>query len=119
MYGKRCIHRAISDAIKAFGGWDSILHNISGDGRFFRCTYFRAGIIEVATPGGLSENSPVIIIIGLCAILGLIACLIGIGLGIAGVLQKNRKIIFSILGLIFNATILLGVVVLIIVGNLM
>jgi hypothetical protein len=58
----------------------------------------------------MSEESPIAVIIGMFTILGILLCLIGCGFGIAGVCQKGRKKIFSILGIIFNGAILLGVV---------
>ena len=61
-----------------------------------------AGVVEASTPGGMDEESPVAIIIGLgiFAVIGM--SLLGIGLGIAGLLQPDRARIFSILGLSCN-----------------
>ena len=67
-----------------------------------------AGIIEATTPGGIDEESPVEIVLGLGIILGFGLNLVGIGLGIAGVIQKNRKRTFAVLGLVFN----LGIIIL-------
>jgi len=86
---------------------------------FFILLFAGAGFIGVAASGQISETSPVIMMIGLLAIIGLVVCLIGIGLGIGGFFQKNRKRIFSILGLSFNALVFFGVVILIIIGNSM
>ncbi|TCK98405.1 hypothetical protein EDC19_0825 [Natranaerovirga hydrolytica] len=44
----------------------------------------------------------VLLIVGAIMILSLIICLVGLGLGIAGLIQKNRKRVFSILGVVFN-----------------
>jgi hypothetical protein len=38
-----------------------------------------------------------------------VVALVGVGLGIAAVTQKNAKKVFGILGLVFNALILLGI----------
>ena len=75
-----------------------------------------AGIVEASSPGGMDEQSPVAIIIGLgvFAIIGL--SFVGSGLGIAGLFQPNRNRLFSILGLIFNALIIFGLVGLIAIG---
>lgn len=78
-----------------------------------------AGYIQVSTPGGVREDSPITIVIGLVAIGLLILFLTGIILGVVGVFQSNKKKMFSVLGLIFNSLILFGTVAAIIVGNLM
>lgn len=44
------------------------------------------------------------------------ANLVGIGLGIAGVAQGDRKKVFAILGLVFNVLAILGVVGLMLIG---
>lgn len=63
------------------------------------------------------ENQGVIFtIVGLLIFGGIFIHLIGTGLGIAGLVQKNRKKIFSILGLIFNISCILIVLLLILVG---
>ena len=50
------------------------------------------------------------------AFMALIGCfdggILGIALGIAGLLQKNRRKVFSVLGVIFNGLPFLGFVVL-------
>ena len=75
-----------------------------------------AGVLEASTPGGIDEQSPVAIIVGLgiFAIIGL--SFVGSGLGIAGLFQSNRNRVFSILGLIFNTMIIVGLVGLIVIG---
>jgi len=76
-----------------------------------------AGIIEVSTPGGVPEDSPIAMILGLLIILGLFACVVGAGLGIAGVLKDQKKA-WSIVGLILNVSIILVFVGLMILGLL-
>jgi mannose/fructose/N-acetylgalactosamine-specific phosphotransferase system component IID len=86
------------------------------------CVFFLlviAGIMEVSTPGGMDEESPAAVIIGLFIIAALIVTLIGIGFGIAGLIQKNRNKNFSILGVIFNTLITLGVIVIMTIGIFM
>lgn len=66
-----------------------------------------------------TENQEIIFaIIGLVIFVGLFIHLIGIGLGIAGLLQKNRKKVFSILGLIFNISCVMVVILIICIGLL-
>ena len=75
-----------------------------------------AVVIQESTPGGLDEESVGAIILG-GSILGLIFDdLLALGLGIAGLLQKDRKKIFATLGTIFSSVIILLMVMLIIVG---
>ena len=61
-----------------------------------------AGVIKVANPESLHNESIGTALLGLFIIGCLFINLIGIGLGIAGLVQKNRKRIFSILGTIIN-----------------
>lgn len=75
-----------------------------------------AGVLQVTTPGGVDENSAANIIIGLFIIGFLFAALVAIGLGIGGLFQKERKKIFSILGIIFSSVTLLCTVFVIIIG---
>ena len=77
-----------------------------------------AAVIATVTRGDMPDTSPAAVIVGLVAVLGLFGCVVGIGLGIAGMFQKNRKKVFSILGLIINGLIVLGVFALIVVGSL-
>ena len=87
-------------------------------GVYFILVVFVAAVIATVTPGDMPDTSPAAVIIGLFAVLGLIGCVAGIGLGIAGMCQKNRKKVFSILGLIINGLIVLGVLAAAIVGSL-
>lgn len=75
-----------------------------------------AGMIEVSTPGGMDDQSPAAMIIGLgvFAIVGL--CMLGIGLGVAGFFQPHRTRIFCVLGVAFNGLVILGLAGLIVVG---
>jgi hypothetical protein len=47
-------------------------------------------------------------------LLGPIALIVGFCLGIAGCLQKKRKKLFPVLGAMFNAIVLLGIVMLVV-----
>ena len=75
-----------------------------------------AGYVESTTPGGIDENSPKAVMIGL----GIIACIglaiLGAVFGLVGVCSANKKKVFAILGLAFNGLIVLGVVGLMILG---
>ena len=75
-----------------------------------------AGIVEATAPGGIDEESVVAVAVGLSIFLGFGVSLIGIGLAIAGLIQKNRKKIFPILGLVFNLTIIIVVIGIMIIG---
>lgn len=67
-------------------------------------TYFAATM-----EGEMSEESPQAILLGLAIIAGMGLAVIGAGLGIAGIAQPNRNKIFAILGVIFNALVVLAV----------
>ncbi len=75
-----------------------------------------AGIMETASPGGIDEESPAAIILGM-GIIGLIMFdMVAFGLGIAGLFQKHRKKVFAVLGVIFSATAVFGTIGLVIIG---
>lgn len=75
-----------------------------------------AGVLEVSTPGGINEESVEAVVLGLCILAALFGCLVAFGIGIAGLIQKDRKKIFSILGVIFSALSFIITVLLIIIG---
>ncbi len=77
-----------------------------------------AGIIEATTPGGMDEQSMAAIVVGLFILGGLMANMAGVGLGIAGLVQRDRKKVFSTLGLVFNGTAILGIVMLMVIGTM-
>lgn len=66
-----------------------------------------AGVLEVSTPGGMDEESIAAVLIGLFLFAFLGAELVALGLGVGGLIQKDRKKIFAILGVVFSATALL------------
>lgn len=66
-----------------------------------------AGVLEVSTPGGMDEESIAAVLIGLFLFAFLGAELVALGLGIGGLIQKDRKKTFAILGVVFSATALL------------
>lgn len=75
-----------------------------------------AGVIETTTPGGMDENSLTAVIIGLSFFAFLGISLIALGLGIAGLFQKDRKNILAILGTVFAAGTILITILLLVVG---
>ena len=78
-----------------------------------------AGIMESTTPGGIDERSASAIIIGLLIIAMLTLDLVAVGLGAAGILQKERKRLFAVLGTIFASVTLACTILLMIVGLVM
>ncbi len=77
-----------------------------------------AGVIEVSQPGSLNEDSVGTIMLGMLVIGGLLLNMVGIGLGIGGLFQQQRKKLFPILGISINSVIFLGTCVLIALGSL-
>ncbi|MEW6026165.1 MAG: hypothetical protein AB1599_02575 [Planctomycetota bacterium] len=78
-----------------------------------------AGYMEMSTPGGIDDKSASAIILGLLLIGGLMVNLAGAAFGIVGLLTPNTKKAFSILGLLFNLIILIGMAGLMLIGLLM
>lgn len=91
-----------------------VLSLVSGAGLL--ALFAIAGIIGTQTPGGLDEESPQAILIGisLFAFMGLL--IVGLGIGIAGFFQKNRKSVFAILGMVISMVTVLGTGCLLILG---
>jgi hypothetical protein len=75
-----------------------------------------AGILESQTPGGIDENSPEAIILGLLLIGGMVVSLVGGVLAAVALVQGMRSKVFPILGLALNAMIILGMIGIIIIG---
>jgi len=81
--------------------------------------FVAAGVIESSTPGGMNEESPIAIILGLMLFACLFADIIAFIFGIVGLLQPDRSKIFSILGLVFVVLTVLGGGGLIVLGLMM
>jgi hypothetical protein len=75
-----------------------------------------AGVLETTTPGGIDENSPATILLGLALVGGLLVNVLGIGLGIGGLCQRYRRKLFAVLGVVLGSVALLGVLLLMIIG---
>jgi hypothetical protein len=73
-----------------------------------------AGLVGRMHPS--NDKQLFFMIIGLLVFAGLFVNLVGVGLGIGGIFQHNRKKVFSILGIIFNFAVILSVAALIIFG---
>jgi hypothetical protein len=78
-----------------------------------------AGLAEAGSPGGIDEESVVAIILGLFIIGSVFANVAGIALGIAGVVQRDRQKVFSVLGVVFNSAIVFGMIALMLIGMMM
>lgn len=75
-----------------------------------------AGAIQLSTPGGVDENSPAAMVIGLMLFLLMFALLVALGLGIGALCQSDRKRLFGVLGTLFSAVSLLLTLILLAVG---
>ena len=75
-----------------------------------------AAVVISAGPNPPPDNDPKMVMIVLGLIASLAAALIGLILGIIGCIQPHRGILCAVLGSIFNALILLGVIGLICAG---
>ena len=75
-----------------------------------------AGVMEASSPGGMDEESPEAIIVGLA----ILACgageILALVLGIVGLLIQGRRKVFAILGVCFSAVTLVGFLGLMLVG---
>jgi len=73
-----------------------------------------AGVLAAAGPQ--QDNEVGFMIVGLLVLAGIFTHCVGAGLGIAGLVRKNRKKVFAVLGLILNAMALLMVLLLMLIG---
>jgi hypothetical protein len=78
-----------------------------------------AGALEVSAPGWIDEESVAAMVLGLFIFALLVVDIVALGLGIAGLIQKKRKKLFAILGTVFAAATILGILFLIVIGNSM
>ncbi len=78
-----------------------------------------AGVMEASTPGGIDENSSSAVVVGLLIIGVLGIDVVALGLGIGGLMQKDRRKIFSVLGVVFSTTTVVGIILMIVIGNTM
>ncbi|MBI4329764.1 MAG: hypothetical protein HY673_00610 [Chloroflexi bacterium] len=62
------------------------------------------------------DDSLALIIVGLFMFVAMFGCLVGVGLGIAGVVDRTRRKVFSVLGLILNSALILVIATVLIVG---
>lgn len=85
-----------------------------GQGLFTLLLIILAGIL--ASRGRQQENEPLFIFLGLFFIASIFDHLVGIALGIAGSVQRSRKKVFAILGLVLNTLTLLFVALLVVIG---
>ncbi|ABO22167.1 hypothetical protein SHLO109777_16870 [Shewanella loihica] len=76
-----------------------------------------AGVMEATTPGGIDETSPEAIVVGMLIFAFIGLALVALGLGIGGLVQKQRKKIFAILGTIFSSVAILATLALIAYGT--
>jgi hypothetical protein len=75
-----------------------------------------AGYVEVSTPGGMDEKSPVAMLIGVLIFAAGGLLLLGIMLGGAGLFQSDRRKLFAWLGLLVNGFVLAGAVGIVMLG---
>ncbi len=78
-----------------------------------------AGVMEASTPGGIDESSSSAVVVGLLIVACIGIDLVAFGLGIAGLMQKDRRKIFSVLGVVFSTATAVGTILLIVIGNTM
>lgn len=75
-----------------------------------------AGVMEASTPGGIDEESAVAIIVGVFLFAFLGASLVALGLGIGGLMHRERKKIFAVLGAVFSAATVVGTIFIMMLG---
>lgn len=77
-----------------------------------------AGYMESQSPGGMNEDDPTTMLLGVALIAAGMAQFLAFVLGVVGLFQANRKKIFAILGTIFSLLAILAFGGLMVVGVL-
>jgi len=93
-------HYAVAPGQSGMGIASLVLSVLAGFGLILLILV--AGAIEASTPGGMAEDSPAAIIIGLLLLLDMLLLLVSLGLGVASLFHANRKKLTGILGIIFS-----------------
>lgn len=75
-----------------------------------------AGVMSMSSPEVMDEESASAIILGLCLFGSLLVSLVALGLGISGLLQKDRRQIFAVLGTVFSVVMIAGTFLLVLLG---
>lgn len=92
-----------------------VLSLLSGFGMFVMCGV--AVYMAMKAPGGMADDDPMVILLGL-AVIGLgMTQVFAFILGAVALFQPNRKRIFAVLGTIFSLMAMLCIVGLIILGS--
>lgn len=78
--------------------------------------YVLAAYMHVASGGAIDEASSGAMVTGLFIMLFFVILLVSVGLGIAGLVQKNTKKIFPLLGTIFSSVVFLITFIIMIIG---
>ncbi len=78
-----------------------------------------AGYMEQTTEGGLHEESPQAVIIGLALIALVFICLLSLGLGVGSFFEKGRKKVFGVIGVVIAALTVVFSILLVAVGIMM
>ena len=76
-----------------------------------------AGFMEASTPGGMADDSPFLVLIGLFVLAGMFGNFVGIVLAAVGLAQKDRAKSVSVIGLSLNVMCLLCVIFLMVLGT--
>jgi hypothetical protein len=75
-------------------------------------------VMEIRTPGWIDEDTPDEMFLALLVLGSLLVSCVGLVLGITGFVQVGRSKVFPMLGVGFNAMIILGIIGLIVLGVL-
>lgn len=75
-----------------------------------------AGVLQTSTPGGVPEDSPLSFVVGSLVLLFMLLALLALCLGIAGLVQRNRRKLFAVLGLALSVLSLVSTAGLIFLG---
>jgi hypothetical protein len=66
------------------------------------------GYIALSNPEGIEEDSPILFVIGFFGLVFPLVALVGLGLGIAGLYERDRKKTLPLFGIVSCAIVLFG-----------
>ena len=74
---------------------------------------------DPANPQSVDLSNPTLIalqVLGLGFIAGVLLSFVGLGLGVAGMVQRRRKRLFAVIGAVLNGLVVLGVIALVVLS---
>lgn len=77
-----------------------------------------SALMYAESGGAMDETAPQVVMLGLFIIITLLLSVVGLGLGIGGLFQKERRKLFAILGSCFSGSLIVITIGVMILGSM-